>query len=130
MDTLKTSRKIQASPEKVFSAFTDARRLAKWWGPEGFTNHFSTCDIRPGGEWIFTMHGPDGKSYPNESKFIEIDPPNKFVVKHICEPVFTATFTFKAIPIGTQLDWESEFENETFVKNAREFCGVFYQFHQ
>lgn len=121
METLQTSRIIKAIPEDVFAAFTNEDRLAKWWGPEGFSCTFEVCDLRPGGKWTFTMHGPDGKDYPNESEFGEIDPPNKFVVKHVCEPVFTATFTLEAVEEGTLLVWTSEFENENFVKNARSF---------
>src|SRR5207253_34758 len=33
---------------------------------------FNTCDFKPGGRWSFIMHGPDGRSYPNENVFAEI----------------------------------------------------------
>ncbi|MEZ4819038.1 MAG: SRPBCC domain-containing protein [Bdellovibrionota bacterium] len=121
MQTLITSREIFASPEQVFSAMVHPDRLARWWGPSGFTNTFEVCDIRPGGQWIFTMHGPDGKNYKNESRFVEICPPHRFVIKHICEPFFTATFTLQATESGTMLEWLSVFENENFLKNAKDF---------
>lgn len=121
METLKTSREIAASPEKVFSAFIDSSRLAKWWGPEGFTNTFEICEIKTGGKWKFIMHGPDGRDYPNESEFGEIILNKKFVVKHIAEPIFTATFSLRPIENGTLLEWVSEFENEDFVNSARDF---------
>ncbi len=65
MSSLTTSREIPASVEHVFAAFSDPARLARWWGPAGFTNTFDVCEFKPGGQWSFTMHGPDGANYPN-----------------------------------------------------------------
>ena len=36
-------------------------------------------DLRPGGEWIHVMHGPDGTDYPNYTVFIEVDRPARLV---------------------------------------------------
>jgi uncharacterized protein YndB with AHSA1/START domain len=33
MTTFRTTRDIPASSEEVFAAFSDPRRLARWWGP-------------------------------------------------------------------------------------------------
>ncbi len=35
---LSLTRRVSASPEVVFGAWTDAKQLAEWWGPKGFTN--------------------------------------------------------------------------------------------
>lgn len=121
MEILETSREILAPPEQVFAAMTNPERLARWWGPKGFTNTFEVCDVKPGGKWLFTMHGPEGKDYKNVSEFGEIIPPHKLVVKHMCEPFFTALFTLEATVKGTLLNWVSEFENKEFVDNARDF---------
>ncbi len=121
MGSIVTSREIAATPEKVFAAMTTPNRLAKWWGPEGFTNTFEICQMKPGGKWKFVMHGPDGKDYPNESEFGEIKSPEKFVVKHTCEPFFTATFTLAPSKKGTQLLWVCDFENDKFLESMRSF---------
>lgn len=70
------SREIPATPEQVFAAFSDPVRLARWWGPAGFTNTFSVCEFRTGGRWSFVMHGPNGRDFPNESIFAEIAAPS------------------------------------------------------
>ena len=70
-----TSRLFPHSPAKVFQAFRDPAVLAEWWGPDGFTNTFHEFDFRDGGAWRFTMHSPDGKDFPNESRFLEIAEP-------------------------------------------------------
>ena len=63
------SRLIEAPVERVYEAFAEPVRLARWWGPDGFTSTFEVFDLRPGGAWRFVMHGPDGNDYPNESVF-------------------------------------------------------------
>ena len=88
MSTFRTSREIPAPPEQVFAAFSDAERLARWWGPAGFTNTFEICDFRPGGRWKFVMHGPEAGHYPQESVFAEIEPARKVVVRHDSKPTY------------------------------------------
>lgn len=53
-----TERVLPASPRRVFSAFEQPERLAQWWGPSGFTNTFERFEFKPGGRWVFVMHGP------------------------------------------------------------------------
>lgn len=80
--------------ELIFEAWTNPERLKNWWGPNGFTNTFHEFDLRPGGKWIFTMHGPDGVNYPNESVFIKIEEPELLVFNHLSHPRFQVVATF------------------------------------
>jgi len=111
MTAFNTSREIPATVENVFATISHAERLAKWWGPAGFTNTFSVCDFRNGGRWSFIMHGPNGANYPNENVFEEIEPPRKVVVKHASEPKYRLTIELVASPTGTLVTWSQEFEN-------------------
>ena len=86
MTTLSTGRVIPASPDAVFDAFRDPARLARWWGPDGFTNTFEVFEFRPGGRWSFAMHGPNGATYPNESEFASVVPGREVVVRHLSGP--------------------------------------------
>ncbi len=106
MDTFTTSRHFSAPPAAVFAAIRDPLRLARWWGPAGFTNHFESFDFRPGGRWVFTMHGPDGRSYANESVFARVEPDTRVVIRHTCAPLFTLTITLEASGGGTRLHWQ------------------------
>ena len=74
------SKFIAASPAQVFAAMQDPGRVARWWGPTGFTNTIHKYEFTPGGSWLLTMHGPDGKDYPNESRFTRIVQDQLFVV--------------------------------------------------
>ena len=109
-----TSRHIPATPAQVFAAMTDPARLARWWGPAGFTNEVTLCDLRLGGRWLFVMHGPDGKAYPNENHFEVLEPPlgqqgRRFVLRHVLQPLFRLTLTLEAEvrdgQTGTRVDW-------------------------
>jgi uncharacterized protein YndB with AHSA1/START domain len=59
------SRVFDAPPDAVFARWSDPEHLARWWGPEGFSLTVDSFDFRPGGEWRFTMHGPDGTDHHN-----------------------------------------------------------------
>src|SRR5215217_7891459 len=73
------TRVFDAPREMVFSAFTDPEHIGAWWGPKGFTITTHAMDVRPGGEWRFIMHGPDGVDYPNKISYLEIARPERLV---------------------------------------------------
>jgi len=104
-----TTRTFSAPREAVFATWTDPVRLAQWWGPAGFTNTFETFELRPGGCWRFTMHGPDGTAFPNESMFTEITAPERIVFDHVSGPRFQVTATFTEVAGGTRLDFRMRF---------------------
>jgi uncharacterized protein YndB with AHSA1/START domain len=109
MHTFQTSRQIPARPAAVFAAIADPQRLARWWGPDGFSNSFEVCDFRTGGAWKFTMHGPDGANYPNESVFVAIEPGRKVVIDHVCQPLFRLTVELEPSASGTLVHWTQVF---------------------
>ena len=100
------SRLIDATPEQVFSAFSQPERLARWWGPDGFSSTFEAFDLRPGGSWRFVMHGPDGTNYPNVNVFKTVEPPNRVEVEHISENHhFVLSITFAGHGSQTLVRW-------------------------
>ncbi|MDB6120686.1 MAG: polyketide cyclase [Verrucomicrobiaceae bacterium] len=111
MTTFSTSREIPASVEEVFAAISDPERLARWWGPAGFTNTFNVCEFQKGGRWSFVMHGPNGANYPNENVFAEIEPPVKVAIQHVPEPKFILTIGLASSAMGTLVSWAQAFEN-------------------
>ncbi len=117
MSTFTSTRNLRAEPSAVFAAIKDPARLAKWWGPNGFSNRFEVFEFQPGGKWVFDMIGPDGKVYPNESVFVNIEADRQVVIRHICQPHFTLTITLEPSPEGTLLHWEQAFADVS-VANA------------
>ena len=89
------SRVLDAPRELVFSMWTSAEHLGNWWGPRGFTITTQSIDVRPGGEWRFVMHGPDGTDYKNHIVYGEIDAPRRIAYQHVSGPLFDAEATFE-----------------------------------
>ena len=123
-----STRVLDAPRELVFRAFSDPDHLVHWWGPKGFKNTFHEFDLRPGGFWRFTMHGPAGSDYENKSVFLEIVRPERIVFRHL-KPVheFQMTVLFAEQDGKTHLTWRMLFESaaerdkvEAFVIPANE----------
>lgn len=110
-NTFISSREIPATVDQVFAAIGNPERLSRWWGPAGFTNTFDVCEIKNGGRWSFVMHGPDGRNYPNESVFVEVESPRRIVVQHVSEPKFRLTITLASTAGGTVVSWSQAFES-------------------
>ncbi len=77
-----TSRVIAAPRELVWKMLTTPEHLKNFWGPDGFTNTFRQYDLRVGGQALFTMHGPDGKDWPNRFIFRTVEPPRLLRYDH------------------------------------------------
>jgi uncharacterized protein YndB with AHSA1/START domain len=107
-------REFDAPRDLVFSAWTDPRHLAQWWGPNGFTTTTYSFDLRPGGVWRFVMHGPDGRDYQNLITFEEVVRPERIVYRHggtvDVEPVqFKTTVVFEELGQRTRIVWRGDF---------------------
>lgn len=114
--------RVFASPRgHVWRAWTDPAILAKWWGPNGFTNTFDEFDQRPQGHWRFVMHGPDGTDYKNHSVFLEITPQERIVFDHISGHLFRVVATFEDAPGGTKVTFRMIFQTA----EERERIAVF-----
>lgn len=115
------TRMLDAPIDLVWEAFTKPEHIAKWWGPNGFTNTITTMDMKPGGEWNLVMHGPDGTDYKNSSVFKEIIPHKKIVFDHFA-PNFTTTIELEAQGEQTHLKWHMLFESsEVFIQVVKTF---------
>ncbi len=77
--TFKISRAFDAPRALVYKAWTEAERLAQWWGPKGFTNEVKQLDLKPGGIFHYSMVLPDGAKMWGRFIFKEIVPPERLV---------------------------------------------------
>jgi uncharacterized protein YndB with AHSA1/START domain len=118
-----TERVFSATPREIFAAFEQPDRLARWWGPDGFTNTFEHFEFSPGGRWVFVMHGPNGASYPNENVFREIEPDTRIVIEHVVKPWYRLTLTLEPRGDETRLAWVQEFESPEFAAKMRRISG-------
>lgn len=120
-------RWLEARPAEVFAAMSDPARVARWWGPEGFTNTIHRFAFVEGGSWLLTMHGPDGQDYPNESRFTRIVANRLFEIEHLNGHHFVLTIELVPQGEGTEVRWRQTFDTAehhariaTFVAAANE----------
>jgi uncharacterized protein YndB with AHSA1/START domain len=114
--TIISTRLVPAAPDDVFDAYANPEKLVRWWGPAGFTMTNEELDLRPGGEWRFVFHGPDGRDYKNHLRFAEIERPTRFVVDHLNGPLYHGIVTFAPEAGGTRVTMYWTFEHPDFVK--------------
>lgn len=115
---------IGAPPSQVFAALSRPERVARWWGPDGFTNTIHQFDFHPGGKWLLTMHGPDGKDYPNESRFTRLVPDELFEIEHFSGHHFTLGIELSACGCSTQVRWLQTFDTEEHYTQIAQFVGA------
>ncbi len=73
---------VPASPQALFATLCDVRSLTYWCGPDGFSSTVHEFGLTPGARWLLTLHGPDGASYPNEYRVLEVEQDRLLVLDH------------------------------------------------
>jgi uncharacterized protein YndB with AHSA1/START domain len=83
---LRFTRDLDASPPTVWRALTEPDRLARWWGPAGFTIPAVDLDLRVGGRYRIEMKPPEGEPFFLEGEFHEVAPPSRLAYTFRWEP--------------------------------------------
>lgn len=94
---IESTRVFKATIETTYRAWTEPEHLINWWGPKGFTNTFHEFELRPGGKWKLTMHGPEQGHYQNECVFTTITPPYHIAWYRISNPLFRVAVYFSKV---------------------------------
>lgn len=121
------TRRFAVPRALLFRLWTEPAHLAKWWGPNGFTNPVCEFEARAGGRIHIDMTAPDGTAYPMEGVVEEILPPERLVLRCTCcaddsgvpgvESVTTVTFHEE--PGGTRIELEARVTKaEAFARDA------------
>ena len=110
---VKIWRTFNATPERLWQAYTDPEQIVKWWSDTVVDKH----DFRVGGAWRFVSSGHDGKEHAFRGEFKEIDEPNKIV----------RTFEYEPYPGSIMLEsviLEPEGEGKTKVTTLSEYRQI------
>lgn len=73
------TRVLDAPRRVVFRAWTQPDRLARWFGPKGFTSTVYELDVRPGGRWRARMRSPEGVDHWAQGTYREVAEPERLV---------------------------------------------------
>lgn len=128
-NVISLTRVYDAPLQAVWEAWINPEEVAQWWGPRGFTLTTHSRDLRSGGHWHYTMHGPDGTDFENTTQYIEVVPKQRMVYDHGGHqerpPLFRVNVLFTERAGRTQLDMsmtlatpEAAEEMRGFIKNA------------
>jgi len=123
------TRLYDAQVKTVWDAWTDPQQVAQWWGPRGFTLTTHSKELKPGGHWAYTMHGPDGVNYENKTFYHEVEKYSRLVYDHGGNddrpPLFRVTVDFTEVKGKTKMEMtmalataEAAAETRKFVKKA------------
>src|SRR5688572_15725916 len=76
---LRLERVFNATPERLWTYWTDPKKYAKWLNPAPIDLVIQEFDVREGGRIRFDMPQPDGNRNPQEGVFHVLDPPRRLV---------------------------------------------------
>lgn len=124
-NVLTLTRLYDAPLSAVWNAWADLEQKAQWWGPRGFTLTTHSHDLRTGGHWHYTMHGPDGTDYENTTQYLEVLPLQRMVYDHGGHqdrpPLFRVHALFTERDGRTQLDLSMTFPSAEVAETMRGF---------
>lgn len=69
------------------------------------------------------MHGPDGKDYPNESRFTRIEADKVFEIEHFAGHHFLLTIELQAKAGGTEVKWRQAFDTVEHYQRIADFVA-------
>ena len=119
------SRVYDAPVKMVWDAWTDPSQVAQWWGPRGFTITTHSKDLRPGGHWTYTMHGPDGTDYENTTVYHEVEAYSRLVYDHGGSadrpPLIRVTATFAEVKGRTRMELSFVLATPEEAEQTRQF---------
>jgi len=103
--SLTIKRRFNAPPEKVFAAWTDSTKVARWMGPGDVKVLSAESDPRTGGRYRWLMKAPNGEDHDVSGVYREVVPNEKLVFtwawKSTPERESLVTLTFKGDGDGT-----------------------------
>ena len=94
LPVIRITRDFDASPEKVFRAWTDPDLVARWLGPRNSEIRIDSWDARTGGSYRYASVRDGEEVAAFYGSFHEIRPTERLV----------QTFTWEGMPDGVSLD--------------------------
>lgn len=127
-------RIYDASVQQIWQAWENPISVNQWWGPRGFSITTTSKELKSGGSWIYTMHGPDGGNYPNRSYYHIAEINKRLFYDHgISEnspPMFQVDVNF--IPISglqekldrTKMEMKMIFTNSDLAQRTKKYIKM------
>ncbi|MEV6105905.1 SRPBCC domain-containing protein [Streptomyces sp. NPDC051940] len=75
--TLTFTARFAAPPARVWQVWEDPRQLERWWGPPTYPATFVDHELKPGGEVLYFMTGPEGDKHYGWWRVTSVDAPRE-----------------------------------------------------
>ena len=112
--TFVIERTYQASPERVFEAWSDPASKALWFGPPQKPQGAHSLDFRVGGSEHLTVPNPDGATYSFDAVYQDIVPGQRIIYTYDMHrdedriSVSVATVEIEGLDSGTRLTFTEQ----------------------
>jgi uncharacterized protein YndB with AHSA1/START domain len=77
--SLTLKRRLEASPQAVYDAWTDPKKIVKWFGPDNGPVEHASVDVRVGGKYTVMFRTEDGEQHQVSGIYREVVPNEKLV---------------------------------------------------
>ena len=112
---LELSRELNAPRERVFAAWTDPEKAARWWVPQDCELASCKMDVRAGGGWHRRLRVPGGGIIAKWGEYREVVAPERLVFTYntqyadgTVDPETLVTVTFEDLGGRTRLTLRHE----------------------
>ena len=72
--SLTLKRRLKASPEAVYAAWTDPQKIVRWFGPDSGPVEHAEFDVRVGGKYSISFRTEDGEQHFVSGVYREVVP--------------------------------------------------------
>lgn len=122
---IESERSFATDRATLFAAFSDAARLAQWWGPHDFTNRIEKFDFVNGGTWVIVMTSSVGTDFENHWTFEDIRQDERIAAFHHGPMhAFGLEIGFHDTDAGTRLTWRMSFEDTVDNREIEKFLAA------
>jgi uncharacterized protein YndB with AHSA1/START domain len=77
--SLTLKRRLEAAPAQVYAAWTDPKKILKWFGPDAGPVEHAALDVRVGGRYTVIFRTEDGEQHHVSGVYREVVPNEKLV---------------------------------------------------
>lgn len=110
--SLTLKRRLKASPEAAYAAWTDPEKLVKWFGPDAGPVKQADLDVRVGGHYAVLFFTEDGEEHHVSGEYLDVVPNERLVFtwawRSTPERVSQVTVTIKPDGDGSLLTLHHE----------------------
>jgi len=102
-------RRLKASPQRVYAAWTRPELMARWWGPDAGPVLSAEADPRVGGRFRVVFQTLDGETHDCRGEYQEVEADRKLVFTWqwvtLPERRSLVTITFRPVDEGTEMNF-------------------------